>query len=161
MTRTLRDSYDGIGLWYTGEPILNVTIWLSAFASAVAALNLVADFLLEVPALSGMFSFVPVDRHFRLLTIFKATMLWLKMTLLMFTCFDCKERAEDHTNIIMLCFQVFSVLSTSLLACWSTIGLFGVSKQYVTFKGQYRSPRRLWACMSTSMITLAVVGGVM
>jgi len=155
---TLHDEYaDADGQWYTGEHIVSLTITFSAMSIAAAGLNLIEDTCLGSARFHGLAMWLPLDRHFRLLTLLKATLLWLKMELLVFTCFSC----EGEMVLWLLTGQLLSVLFTSVVACISTISMFGLARKIESFRDQYRRPQLLWTSAMVCLLMLTLVNSVM
>jgi len=166
MREALHDQYaDEQGIWYTGEPIVDLTVGLSALSVFVAALNLTADMLVgdRISRWSEVSAWMPTDRHFRMLTLCKATMLWLKVELLMFTCFECKEDVASFggSSIVLVSFQILSVLATSMVACLSMVSLSTVASVYAGFHDEYQRPRLLWCVLAIAMLAINAVSCVM
>lgn len=107
-----------------------------------------------LPKTSRQRSAHPCDR---LLTLLKATLLWLKMELLVFTCFSC----EGEMVLWLLTGQLLSVLFTSVVACISTISMFGLARKIESFRDQYRRPQLLWTSAMVCLLMLTLVNSVM
>jgi len=155
MRGSLHDSYaDGQGQWYEGDQIVSVTIYLSLACVFVAALNLLEDVLWGN---NRWCMLLPFDRHFRLLTLLKAAMLWLKMELLIFTCQDC----ASPMGLGALIFQITSIGITGAISVYSSVNLFSVARRILAFEADYRRPRLLWETSLGCLVILTIVNSTM
>jgi len=155
MRGSLHDKYaDGQGQWYTGEAIVGTTIYLSLACVIVAVLNFLEDGLLGNRRWCTL---LPFDRHFRLLTLLKAALLWLKMELLIFTCQECDSPLSTGTMI----FQIVSIGITCAVSVSSSVSLFSIARKIMAFESDYRRPRRLWETSLGCMVVITIVNSIM
>lgn len=113
--------------------------------------------------LRGAMKSLPFDRHFRLLTLLKVVLLWLKMELLVFTCFSCEgDLFEDAMGSAITVFQILSIVTTSVLTVYSSLKLASiVGHLHKDFSDLYRAPKLLWVCLTVAIVTVTILNTVM
>jgi len=157
---TLRDEYaDGQGKWYKGVHIIDTLCFLAVCSIAVSSFNLFEDTVLvgANKKCSRLWNWLPFDRHFRLLTVLKVALLWLKMELLVFTCWGCKDSMSSGFMV----FQITSIVLTSLITCYSSLALLAIAKRIHGFGDLYRMPKLMWSSVTVGVVTLTTVNAAM
>jgi hypothetical protein len=98
--------------------LVDSIIWFSFASVIVSTLSLLGDVeLSNRDPWRRLHAWIPVDRYFRCTTLLKATMLYFKVDVYLFS--DPKKLPEQSTLITSV--QVLSIVSTILLATWPTM----------------------------------------